>query len=238
MKFLFVYAHPDDETFGAGGTIHRLVLEGHDVFTITATDGSAGSILNRNKKKFEGKDIKTIRRSEYKNATTILQVGKSKILDFDDGQMNNSHIWGKLTNTIKNIIEGYKPDVVVTFENTGWYYHLDHIAVFVAVNKAVLLSSYKVKALLYNHFSALDYCQNIYTNPLEKKNITHTVNVSQLKNVKISAMVKHESQIDDNALVFIDKIKENDHIEEFELAYSTIPGEGILEDSGIFDKIS
>ena len=31
MNYLFVVAHPDDETLGAGATIHKLVKEGNKV---------------------------------------------------------------------------------------------------------------------------------------------------------------------------------------------------------------
>ena len=31
MNYLFVVAHPDDESDAAGGTIHKLIQEGHNV---------------------------------------------------------------------------------------------------------------------------------------------------------------------------------------------------------------
>ena len=42
MKFLFVFAHPDDETFSSGGTIAKLSKAGYKVNLITATKGEAG----------------------------------------------------------------------------------------------------------------------------------------------------------------------------------------------------
>jgi len=42
MKFLFVFAHPDDETFSSGGTIAKLTKNKHQVILATATKGEAG----------------------------------------------------------------------------------------------------------------------------------------------------------------------------------------------------
>ena len=42
-RFLAVFAHPDDETFRAGGTLALLVQAGVQVQVVTATRGEAGS---------------------------------------------------------------------------------------------------------------------------------------------------------------------------------------------------
>jgi LmbE family N-acetylglucosaminyl deacetylase len=41
---LAVVAHPDDESFGIGGTLARYVGEGWDVHVAVMTDGVAGSV--------------------------------------------------------------------------------------------------------------------------------------------------------------------------------------------------
>ncbi|MEM2914808.1 MAG: PIG-L family deacetylase, partial [Candidatus Bathyarchaeia archaeon] len=38
-KVLIFAPHPDDETFGCGGTIAKRVSEGYEVFIIVMTDG-------------------------------------------------------------------------------------------------------------------------------------------------------------------------------------------------------
>ena len=39
-----VFAHPDDEAFGTGGTLARYAAEGVDVYLVTATRGEAGQM--------------------------------------------------------------------------------------------------------------------------------------------------------------------------------------------------
>ena len=42
--FLFVFAHPDDETSSSGGTITKLSKEGHSVYVCTSTRGELGTL--------------------------------------------------------------------------------------------------------------------------------------------------------------------------------------------------
>ena len=43
-----VFAHPDDESFGPGGTLARYAARGADVFLVTATRGEMGKIHGKN----------------------------------------------------------------------------------------------------------------------------------------------------------------------------------------------
>ncbi|MCB0006579.1 MAG: PIG-L family deacetylase, partial [Anaerolineales bacterium] len=43
-KLLAFLAHPDDESFGSGGTLAKYAREGVDVHIVIATDGAAGSV--------------------------------------------------------------------------------------------------------------------------------------------------------------------------------------------------
>ena len=44
LKVVCFFAHPDDEAFGSGGTLAELVLKGHHVTTVCATNGDVGEI--------------------------------------------------------------------------------------------------------------------------------------------------------------------------------------------------
>ena len=43
-KMLVILAHPDDESFGIGGSIAKYAAEGTEVHIAIATDGAAGSV--------------------------------------------------------------------------------------------------------------------------------------------------------------------------------------------------
>src|SRR5262245_66493629 len=44
LRLLGVYAHPDDETFSAGGTLAKYVAAGAEVMVVSMTQGEAGQI--------------------------------------------------------------------------------------------------------------------------------------------------------------------------------------------------
>ncbi len=44
MRYLIVEAHPDDLVFFCGGTVAKLIEEGHEVFVLTVTDGQQGTL--------------------------------------------------------------------------------------------------------------------------------------------------------------------------------------------------
>ncbi len=44
LTLMAVFAHPDDEAFGTGGTLTKYTTEGCDVYLVTATRGEAGEI--------------------------------------------------------------------------------------------------------------------------------------------------------------------------------------------------
>ena len=44
LRLLCVFAHPDDETFCAGGTFARYAEQGAEIMVLSATRGQAGQI--------------------------------------------------------------------------------------------------------------------------------------------------------------------------------------------------
>ena len=82
--------HPDDETFGCGGTIAKKISEGHHVLIVIMTDGRYALF------KVSGitsdpppEQIKEIRRKELKRAVSHLGVSENNLifLDFVDGTL-------------------------------------------------------------------------------------------------------------------------------------------------------
>lgn len=44
MRYMVVEAHPDDMVFFCGGTVAKLIRDGHDVYVLTVTDGQQGTL--------------------------------------------------------------------------------------------------------------------------------------------------------------------------------------------------
>lgn len=142
---LAVTAHPDDESFGMGGTLALYARRGAKVVLICATRGEAG-IMEANY--LEGFDSPAARReSELRCAAKKLGLADVFFLDYRDsgmkGSPDNQHpnslfmapleeVSGKITGYIRRLC----PQVVITFDPIGGYYHPDHIKIHQATVKA------------------------------------------------------------------------------------------------------
>jgi len=132
---LAVLAHPDDESFGLGGTLARYVGEGWDVHVAIMTDGVAGSVAQG----FEASlaDLVAVRQKELETAVAVLGVRLHTLGYRDSGYVNDSanehpdafiqaaqdEVVGRLVTLMRQI----RPQVVLTHDEMGNYFHPDHI---------------------------------------------------------------------------------------------------------------
>jgi LmbE family N-acetylglucosaminyl deacetylase len=124
---LMVWAHPDDETYLAGGLSLALAQAGHRVVCVTATRGEAGGV---------GADLAAIRTKELEEALDLLGVQEHQWLDYPDGgcaAVDEDAAAGR----IEAILDAVAPDTVVTFGPDGFTGHPDHRAVSRWVDRAL-----------------------------------------------------------------------------------------------------
>lgn len=134
-KMLVILAHPDDESFGMGGSIAKYAAEGVEVHIAIATDGAAGSVAEGHEDARE--KLADVRSVELDKAVEHLG-GKLHKLGYRDsgmkGDESNNHpdafinadefeAIGRVVKLIRKI----QPHVVVTHDETGGYFHPDHI---------------------------------------------------------------------------------------------------------------
>jgi LmbE family N-acetylglucosaminyl deacetylase len=122
-----VFAHPDDEAFGTGGTLTKYAVEGHDVYLVTATRGEAGLIAEPDLA--TSANLPFVREQELRCACQIYGIHPPRFLDYQDGQLtivNQGQAVGRLVRIIRDL----QPHVLVTFGPDGIYGHYDHIAVY------------------------------------------------------------------------------------------------------------
>ncbi len=149
-KLLAVLAHPDDETFGMGGTLAKYAHEDVDVFLICATRGEVGEM---DPTFLDGFNSPAERREyELRCAAENLGIKEVIFLNYRDSGMegsdNNKHPdslyaadLAKVSDEIVQNIRKIQPDVVLTFDSIGGYRHPDHIKVYEATVQAVKLSA-------------------------------------------------------------------------------------------------
>lgn len=144
-KLLVVMAHPDDETFGTGGTLAYYASKGVDVHLICATRGEVGDVEPELLKGFES--VADLRENELRCAAETLGLTKVHMLEYRDsgmpGSIDNVHPRAlaaapveQVAGEIVHFIRELKPEVVITFDPIGGYHHPDHIAIHNATVKA------------------------------------------------------------------------------------------------------
>src|SRR3972149_7539036 len=135
---LAVLAHPDDESFGMGGTLAYYATKGVEVHLVCATRGEAGTVDAEFMKGY--KTIAKLREAELRCAAKALGLKSVSYLGYRDsgmaGSKDNQHARSLLSAPVDEVaakilahIRRLKPQVVLTFDEVGGYHHPDHIAV-------------------------------------------------------------------------------------------------------------
>jgi LmbE family N-acetylglucosaminyl deacetylase len=142
---LSVLAHPDDETFGMGGTLALYAHQGVEVHLVCATRGEVGEIPEGMMEGFAS--VAELREDELKRAGELLGLTSINFLGYRDsgmeGSPDNHHPQAlaaadldEVTGKVVHYIRALKPQIVLTFDPIGGYRHPDHIAIQRAAEKA------------------------------------------------------------------------------------------------------
>jgi mycothiol S-conjugate amidase len=138
LRPMTVHAHPDDESSKGAATIARAAAEGADVLVVACTGGERGDVLNPalNRPDIRG-NLTRIRREEMAAACDILGV-RQHFLGFVDSGLPGKddplpdgcfarQPVEKAARPLVELIGEFRPQVIVTYDETGGYPHPDHI---------------------------------------------------------------------------------------------------------------
>ena len=142
---LVVLAHPDDESFGPGGTLAHYANLGVKVYLVCATRGEVGEVEPELLEGFSS--VAELRENELRCAAKTLGLTEVYFLNYRDsgmpGSIDNTHPQAlfaadldKVTAEVAHYIRLLKPQVVITFDPVGGYMHPDHIAIHKATVRA------------------------------------------------------------------------------------------------------
>lgn len=189
-----VFAHPDDESFGPGGTIAALA-EQNTVYLICVTDGN-----DPGKEDF----LSDIRKEELEKASAILGIQDIFYLGYEDGSLRND-IYHKVAQKIQDIVDKLKTDILLTFELRGVSGHVDHMALSAITSYVFEKSSYPQQ--LWYYCESEEFLQKfpeyfVFTPPgVTRDSVDMIVDVSKVRDKKMRAMKAHISQTSDAELI-------------------------------------
>ena len=141
LTLMAVHAHPDDEATGTGGVLARYSAEGIRTVLVTCTDGGCGDGPGGVKPGEPGHDpaaVAALRRQELEASCDVLNITHLETLDYADSGMMGwatndapESFWrtpvDQSAARLAELMRRYEPDVVVTYDENGFYGHPDHI---------------------------------------------------------------------------------------------------------------
>lgn len=144
-SLLAIFAHPDDESMGPGGTLAKYARAGVRVHLVCATRGEAGTVDPA--LLAADTTLADLRTRELAEAARALGLASLTFLDYRDSGMigapDNAHPDSLVSAPLDDIasriaghIRRLRPDAILTHDQYGWYGHPDHIRVYQGVLRA------------------------------------------------------------------------------------------------------
>ncbi|HEX3794361.1 MAG TPA: PIG-L family deacetylase [Acidimicrobiales bacterium] len=141
LTLMAVHAHPDDEAIGTGGILARYSDEGVRTVLVTCTNGELGDAPGGIKPDDPSHDedvVVPLRLQELKDSCRALGVAHLELLGYHDSGMDGwpqneapNSFWQTpvdvAAHRLADLMRQYQPQVVVTYDENGFYGHPDHI---------------------------------------------------------------------------------------------------------------
>ncbi|HMQ68198.1 MAG TPA: PIG-L family deacetylase [Ignavibacteria bacterium] len=132
MRVLYIFPHPDDESFGPANAMSKQIREGHEVYLLTLTKG--GATKQRHKYNYTIEEMGEVRYKEMIEVAKVLKLTGMNVLDLPDSGLKEMDP-REIEKVIKVEIESIRPDVVVTYPVHGISGFHDHLVTHAVVKR-------------------------------------------------------------------------------------------------------
>ena len=126
MKILYIFPHPDDESFGPAHAMSKQRRDGHDVYLLTLTKG--GATKQRHKYGYSIEEMGVVRYKEMLDVEKVLNLSGMKVLDLPDSGLKFMDP-REIEKVVEDEIHKLKPDVIVTYAVHGISGFHDHLII-------------------------------------------------------------------------------------------------------------
>jgi N-acetylglucosamine malate deacetylase 2 len=132
MKILYIFPHPDDESFGPAPAMHAQLRQGHEVHLLTLTRGEATK--QRFRLGVDKQEMGEIRYREMLCVEKTLGLSGMTVLDLPDNELKRMNPI-EIEKVVEKHIDQLKPDVVVTYAVHGISGFEDHLVTHAVVKR-------------------------------------------------------------------------------------------------------
>jgi len=269
LTLMAVHAHPDDEASSTGGVLARCAAEGIRTVLVTCTRGEFGDGPGGVKPGEEGHDeaaVVALRARELAESCRILGVTVAEQLGYHDSGMMGwpqneapGVFWqmsvDEAAAPLAALLARYRPQVVVTYDDNGFYGHPDHIQAHRITRTAIALTGDVVEKLYYPAipYSVLGrFAEALQEAGIEMpeqeereegvppdfgvpdERIAATVDCSDFADAKFRALAAHGSQTDSSFFLrlkretFDSMFGTERYVREFDRTGSTVPEDDLF----------
>ncbi|RJP75249.1 MAG: PIG-L family deacetylase [Candidatus Zixiibacteriota bacterium] len=132
MTILYIFPHPDDESFGPGAALAAQRRQGHQVHLLTLTKG--GATRQRHKFGYSIEQMGEIRAREMQDVARVLDLSGMTILDFPDSGLKEVDP-RELEDAVRAEILRVRPQVIATYPVHGISGFHDHLVAHAVVKR-------------------------------------------------------------------------------------------------------
>jgi LmbE family N-acetylglucosaminyl deacetylase len=242
LTFLAVHAHPDDEASSTGGLYRLLANQGVRTVLVCCTNGECGDGPDGAKPDadhHDGDEVAAVRAIELDNAVEVLGISRLARLGYRDSGMKGwpqnsdpESFWATPVSVaaekLAAILREESPQVIMTYNEYGFYGHPDHIQAHLITLAAIKLLDYE-PTLYYNAIpdsvmvrfrerweqedreqKAADAAKGLVREPepaneedeipmgTPDADISAAIDISDVSDAKFDALAAHQSQIADS----------------------------------------
>lgn len=123
-RILYIFPHPDDESFGPAPGIAQQLKQGHEVFLLTLTKGGATRV--RHELGLSVAEMGEVRLKEMEAVEKTLGLTGMTVLDLPDSGLKNMCPMD-IEAVIREHLEALKPDIAITYAVHGISGFFDHL---------------------------------------------------------------------------------------------------------------
>lgn len=134
-RILYVFPHPDDESFGPAAAIDKSIKAGHEVHLLTLTKG--GATKQRHRLNLSIEEMGEVRYKEMLNVEKTLNLTSMTVLDLTDSGLKDMDP-REIENIIYNYTNKINPDILITYPVHGISGYNDHLICHAVVKRVFM----------------------------------------------------------------------------------------------------